>query len=150
MREFMPRLDLDPGDFDAESGLPGPAAFVRGVEREFDLRRRLVSKLDPAIGVIRVERINPVAARAVAETIKQQRRCFDMAGRLDERTFAIVLGSYFNATPPFITELLPILEAVAHAAADNGAGNVRARTFWLKSEHGSAEEWFREATRWHE
>lgn len=141
---------LSAEDFDKESGLAGPEAFRRAVEREFHHLVRGHSKVAPAIAVLRVERPSALVASAVSACLKEARRCFDVAGRLDAETFVVLLGTYWLGSTPRVTDALPLLEDAARAAAEHGAGNVRARMFWLKSEHGSAEEWFREATRWRE
>lgn len=139
---------IDPERYDKESELVGPGAIRYAVDFEFRGARRH-GKL-PAIAVIRVKRAGPEIARAIGIALKSVRCGLDVAGRLSEHVFAVVLGCSQHAGPSMAaTDVLRLLESAASAAANAGSGDVTARTYWLKPEHATADDWFREATLWH-
>ncbi|NJK88120.1 MAG: hypothetical protein HC923_01145 [Myxococcales bacterium] len=142
----MTELD-DPQPHDKDSALVGPSAMRFAVERDYGFARR--HGLTPGLAVIQVKHASPEVAAAIGLSLKCNRQCYDVAARIDEHTFGVLLGCTNHGSPvKSTTDVLKLLEHAATAAANAGSGDVTARTFWLKPEHGDADKWFREATLW--
>lgn len=140
----MTELD-DPQLYDKDSALVGPNALRFAVERDYGFARR--HGLTPGLAVLQVKHPSPEVAAAVGASLKANRQCYDVACRIDEHTFGVLLGCTSHGSPvKSTTDVLKLLEQAATAAANAGSGDVTARTFWLKSAHKSADEWWREAT----
>lgn len=141
-------IDLAPELFDKDSALCGPDALKNGIAYDFGWAKK--HGRTPGIAVLQVENASPEIARAVGAALKGARRCYDVAARIDARTFGVLLGcSCQGGTTDTITDALALLENAARAAAIAGGGSARARVFWLKPEHATADDWYREATLWH-
>jgi len=131
--------------FDSESGLPGPIAFRYAVTQEYLLARKQGAL--SGLAILRVKQPSAMVAKAIGQAFKARRSRFDAPGRIDARTFGVVIGVPADFKEA-VTDALLLLEEAATAAATSGSGDVRARVYWLSTDHVSDEEWYRGAVRW--
>ena len=137
---------IAPRVFDQESRLPGPAALLRAVRLDVATARK--HGTSAGIAVLDVAVPSPDVIRAVAEQLRACRGHQDVAGRLSEHRFALVMGGTYKGRDSMtVSRISNVLEEVVEAAEKAGSIAVAA-VFWLQQRHASAEELYEEAVKW--
>lgn len=138
---------LPPALFDPESRLPGPAALLGAVRRDFAWARKHGTTI--GIAVLYVPEPTADAVRAAAVGLRSWRLHQDVAARVSPTHFAIAIGTEYTGRPSATVEVVE--QRLAETAADvaeAGGGEAQGRVIWLHRGHEKAEELYEEAATW--